>query len=200
MVPHGSASQNDWSVVDWSRIPPPVDDGGTDHLQPGLVLPSLPQGTHLVSTDGARIDPSRLPGRTVLYAFPITGRPDQDLPRGWDMIPGARGCTPQSCAFRDHFRELQTLRVQHIFGVSTQTPEYQTKAVARLHLPFSLLSDQDLVCANLWKLPTVQVEGRTLLQRVTLIIDDGVVKAKFYPIFPPNQNALRVIQWLTHEE
>ncbi len=126
-------------AVDWSALPPPMDDGGARHLA-GLRLPSLP----LPATDGSTVDLGALPGRTVVYAYPMTGRPDRALPEGWDQIPGARGCTPQSCAFRDHAAELRRLGAAHLFGLSTQGTEYQREVAERLHLGFPLLSDAGL--------------------------------------------------------
>jgi peroxiredoxin len=176
------------------NLPVPTDDGAAAHL-PGLSLPSVP----LLATDGETVDLSTLPGRTVVYAYPRTGRPDQDVPVGWDEIPGARGCTPQSCAFRDHHAELRTLGAR-VFGLSTQDTAYQREAVERLHLPFSLLSDRELAFATALRLPTFQapsLPGETLLKRLTLILRDGRVEHHFYPVFPPDQNAADVIAWLT---
>lgn len=172
------------------NLPAPVDDGGADHLV-GMTLPHIP----LPSTAGGTIDLAALPGRTVVYAYPRTGRPDQALPPGWDEIPGARGCTPQSCAFRDHYQELQALGVD-VFGLSTQDTEYQAEAVSRLHLPFPLLSDEQLDFTHALNLPTFDVAGMTLLKRLTLIVNDGRVEHVFYPVFPPDQNASDVIAWL----
>ena len=176
---------------DWTRIPAPTDDGGARHLA-GTRVPSIA----LPATDGDAIDLSRLPGRTVVYAYPRTGKPGIDNPDGWDMIPGARGCSPQSCAFRDHFAELQRLGATHLFGLSTQDTAYQAEAAARLHLPFPLLSDARLGLMHAMNLPTMQVAGITLLRRLTLIIDAGRVTQVFYPVFPPDRNAADVIGWL----
>jgi len=172
-------------------LPVPLDDGAAGHL-PGLPLPDLV----LPATDGTSVNLSRLEGRTVVYAYPRTGRPGQALPEGWDAIPGARGCTPQSCAFRDHYAELKTLGVGHLFGLSTQDTEYQREAVARLHLPFPILSDEKLAFARALKLPTFEVVGMTLLRRMALVIDDGVVRKVFYPVFPPDKSAETVRDWL----
>lgn len=177
--------------VDWSELPAPEDDGGADHLL-GSTLPSL----SLEATDGTRVDLSSLPGRTVVYIYPMTGRPDVPLPEGWDMIPGARGCTPQSCAFRDHHAELQELGVAQLFGLSTQDSAYQQEAAERLHLPFPLLSDETLHFAKALKLPTFEAAGRQLLKRLTLIADDGRIAKVFYPVFPPDRSAEDVIAWL----
>jgi peroxiredoxin len=179
------------TVVDWSKIPTPSDDGGASHLI-GLRLPTI----SLLATSGEKIDLSRLKGRTVVYAYPMTGQPGVPLPDGWDMVPGARGCTPQSCAFRDHAEELGSAGAQAIFGLSTQASAYQTEAAERLHLPFSLLSDEDLSLANALPLPTFVVTEMTLLKRLTLVIRDGQIEHVFYPIFPPDSNAADVIAWL----
>jgi peroxiredoxin len=177
---------------DWSAIPAPVDDGAARHL-PGAEMPSLA----LPATDGSRVDLSALAGRTVVYAYPRTGRPGVDNPDGWDMIPGARGCTPQTCAFRDHFAELKALGVDHLFGLSTQDTAYQREAAERLHLPFAILSDTDLALTKALNLPTFTTAGMTLLKRLALVIDGGVIRQVFYPVFPPDQNAAQVIAWLS---
>jgi peroxiredoxin len=149
----------------------------------------------LSATDGTTVDLGNLPATTVLYIYPRTGRPDQELPEGWNEIPGARGCTPQSCAFRDHYEELQELGAA-VYGLSTQDTPYQQEAQERLHLPFPLLSDETLEFARTMQLPTFTVDGMTLLKRVTLIVRDGVIKKVFYPVFPPDRNADDVIVWL----
>jgi peroxiredoxin len=172
-------------------IPAPVDDGAARHL-PGMRLPDLA----LPATDGGAVNLSKLKGRTVVYIYPRTGRPGQALPTGWDDIPGARGCTPQSCAFRDHFAELKDLGVAHLFGLSTQDTAYQKEAVERLHLPFAVLSDEKLALATALKLPTFAVDGMTLIKRMALIVDDGVITHVFYPVFPPDKNAEEVAAWL----
>lgn len=178
-------------AVDWTTIPAPEDDGAAAHLT-GVKLPSI----SLEGTDGAAVDLSALPGRSVVYAYPMTGRPDTVLPEGWDMLPGARGCTPQSCAFRDHASDLKALGADRIFGLSTQDTGYQSEAAGRLHLPFALLSDADLALATALRLPTFEVEGKTLLKRLALIIDEGTVTHVFYPVFPPDRNAQDVMDWL----
>jgi len=172
-------------------LPVPIDDGACDHL-PGLRLPSVP----LLSTAGRLVDLSSLPGRTVVYCYPRTGRPDQEPPQGWNEIPGARGCTPQSCAFRDHHRELQALGAR-LFGLSTQETDYQREAAERLHLPFELLSDARLAFARALRLPTFEVESVTLIKRLTLIIRDGYIEKVFYPVFPPDAHPEEVIGWLS---
>jgi peroxiredoxin len=172
-------------------LPVPRDDGAARHLT-GRKLPALA----LAATDGSRVDLSKLRGRTVVYIYPRTGVPGQALPEGWDQIPGARGCTPQSCAFRDHFAELKRLGVAQLYGLSTQDTAYQREAVERLHLPFALLSDQKLELARALELPTFTVAGMTLLKRMAWVIDDGVITKVFYPVFPPDKNAEEVIAWL----
>jgi peroxiredoxin len=172
-------------------IPAPHDDGGARHLT-GMRLPSVA----LAATDGSTVDLSRLTGRTVVYIYPRTGRPGVPLPDGWDAIPGARGCTPQSCSFRDHFGELKQLGVAHLYGLSSQDSDYQREASERLHLPFAILSDADLKLAHAAKLPTFSVAGMTLLKRMAQVIDDGIVSKVFYPVFPPDKNAEEVIGWL----
>ena len=172
-------------------IPAPQDDGGARHLK-GMRLPDLA----LAATDGARVNLSKLKGRTVLYIYPRTGRPGVDLPAGWDAIPGARGCTPQSCSFRDHATDLTRLAVAHLYGLSTQDTAYQQEAATRLHLPFALLSDEHLQLTTALKLPTFVTSGMTLLKRMAMVIDDGVITYVFYPVFPPDKSAEEVVQWL----
>ncbi len=174
-------------------LPEPTDDGASDHL-PGTRVPSI----SLMSTAGEPVDLSALPGRTIVYCYPLTGRPDRELPQGWDEIPGARGCTPQSCAFRDHHEELRMLGAR-VFGLSTQSTEYQREAVERLHLPYELLSDEDLGFAEALSLPTFEAEGMVLLKRLTMVIDDGRIEKVFYPVFPPDKNAEEVIRWLRQD-
>jgi len=172
-------------------IPAPEDDGAARHL-PGLALPDLA----LPATQGAAVNLSKLKGRTVVYIYPRTGVPGVDPPTGWDQIPGARGCTPQSCSFRDHFAELRRLGVAQLFGLSTQDTAYQKEAATRLHLPFPILSDEKLALAKALRLPTFAVTGMTLLKRMALVIDDGTITKAFYPVFPPDKNAEEVIAWL----
>jgi len=172
-------------------IPVPQDDGAARHLT-GMKLPDLA----LPATRGGAINLALLGGRTVLYIYPRTGVPGVDLPPGWDDIPGARGCTPQSCGFRDHFAELKGLGASHLFGLSTQDTDYQREAAERLHLPFAILSDAKLTFARALNLPTFSVAGMTLLKRMALIIDDGVIDKVFYPAFPPDKSAAEVVAWL----
>ncbi len=184
-------SGNTIGTPDWSSIPAPEDDGAARHLQ-GMRLPSL----KLCATVGSEVNLAALQGRTVVYAYPRTGQPGVSNPEGWDLIPGARGCTPQSCSFRDHFAELKRLGVAQLYGLSTQEPAYQKEAAERLHLPFPILSDETLALAKAIRLPLFTVSGMTLLKRITLIIDDGVVTHVFYPVFPPDRNAEDVMAWL----
>jgi peroxiredoxin len=139
---------------------------------------------------------ARLKGRTVVYIYPRTGVPGVDAPPGWDDIPGARGCTPQSCSFRDHFAELKALGVARVFGLSTQDTAYQQEAAARLHLPFAILSDEKFALTKALKLPTFTTSGMTLLKRMAWVIDEGKITKVFYPVFPPDQSAAEVIAWL----
>lgn len=172
-------------------LPVPVDDGAARHLA-GMRLPDLA----LPATDGSAVNLGRLAGRTVVYAYPRTGEPGKPSPEGWDAIPGARGCTPQSCGFRDHFAELERLGVAQLYGLSTQSTDYQREVAERLHLPFAILSDAELRLTKAMNLPTFAVDGMTLLKRMAWVIDDGVVTKAFYPVFPPDKNAEEVVAWL----
>ena len=174
-------------------LPVPVDDGAAAHL-PGRPMPGL----ELASTQGGAMRVDRVPdgfSRLVLYAYPRTGRPGDPLPDGWDEIPGARGCTPESCGFRDHAAELAALGAA-VAGVSTQDTAYQAEAAKRLALPFPLLSDADLKLATALGLPTFEAGGLTLIKRLTLVIRDGAVEYVFYPVFPPDRHAAEVLAWL----
>jgi peroxiredoxin len=173
------------------NIPAPQDDGAARHLT-GMKLPDVA----LPATSGAAVNLSKLRGRTVLYVYPRTGVPGVDAPPGWDAIPGARGCTPQSCGFRDHFAELKRLGVTQLYGLSTQDTAYQREAATRLHLPFAILSDASLALTKAMKLPTFTTSGMTLLKRMALVIDDGTVTKVFYPVFPPDKSAAEVSAWL----
>lgn len=180
--------------IDWSALPEPRDDGAADHLA-GMAVPSLA----LPATDGRTVDLSALPGLAVVYVYPMTGRPGTPLPEGWDDIPGARGCTPQSCAFRDHMAELRAAGVDHLFGLSTQSTAYQREAAERLHLPFALLSDEGLGLTRALRLPEMEVAGMTLAKRITLILRDGRIERVFYPVFPPDEAPRQVLGWLAGE-
>lgn len=185
-------NQKNLLEVDWSKIPAPTDDGATAHLK-GTKIPSV----SLRATHGPAIDLSKLGGRTVVFAYPRTGEPGKiSLVDDWDMIPGARGCTPQTCSFRDLFTELKTAGAKQVFGLSTQSNEYQTEMAMRLHLPFPVLSDEKLELTRALNLPTMQVAGLTLIKRLALIIDDGRITQVFYPVFPPDRNAGDVLEWL----
>ena len=173
-------------------LPIPQDDGACGHLT-GTKVPALA----LASTRGRWVDLSTLAGTVVVYIYPRTGRPDQELPTGWNAIPGARGCTPQSCAFRDHYQKLKALGVSELFGLSTQDTAYQQEAVDRLHLAFELLSDEKLEFAQTLRLPMFEVDGMKLIKRITLIVRDGKIVKVFYPVFPSDRNADEVIEWLT---
>ena len=170
----------------------PVDDGAARHLPhamvPPIALPST-RGRDVVLADESQV------GRVVVYAYPRTGEPDKDPPPGWDAVPGARGCTPQSCGFRDLHAELKACGVT-VYGLSTQTTAYQQEMANRLHLPFEVLSDASLRFARALKLPTFEIGGMTLLKRLTLVLSRGEVEHVFYPVFPPDQSARTVLAWL----
>jgi peroxiredoxin len=185
-------NQRNLLEVDWSKIPAPVDDGGAAHLV-GMKIPPV----SLRATDDTMVTLSELPGRVVVFAYPRTGEPGKiALVDDWDMIPGARGCTPQTCAFRDLFADLKTAGASHVFGLSTQDNAYQTEMASRLHLPFPVLSDEKLELTGALRLPTMEVAGLTLIKRLTLVIDDASITHVFYPVFPPDQNAAEVLAWL----
>ncbi len=173
-------------------LPVPVDDGAGAGLL-GKRFPAL----KLQAPSGHSVDVSALSRTAGVYCSPLPGRPGRGLPHGWDEIPGARGCTPQSCAFRDHYQELHDLGVD-VYGLSTQTTEYQREAVERLHLPYALLSDAGMALVRTLKLPTFEAGAMTLLKRLTLIIAGGVIVKVFYPVFPPDKNAGEVVAWLKH--
>jgi peroxiredoxin len=178
--------------VDWSKIPAPTDDGGARHLA-GMTVPDVP----LPATDGTRVSLGKPAGRVVVFAYPRTGEPGKpSLVDGWDTIPGARGCTPQTCAFRDLHKVLIAAGAAHVFGLSTQDTAYQRAAAERLHLPFPLLSDAKLALSKSLRLPTMEVAGLTLIKRLALVIDDGRIGKVFYPVFPPDRNAADVLAWL----
>ncbi|KAG6830925.1 hypothetical protein H0H92_013853 [Tricholoma furcatifolium] len=179
-----------------SDLPVPIDDGACDHLV-GTSLPAI----SLASTaSGVPVDLSTLSGLTIVFCYPRTGEPGVPVAKEWDLIPGARGCTPQACAFRDTSAELHGLGVQHIFGLSTQDTAYQTEVKDRLHLPFEILSDAEFKWVNALKLPTFEWEQGPLVKRITIAIQDGKIIHKWYPVFPSNQNASRVIEWLKERQ
>jgi peroxiredoxin len=184
-------NQPSFLKVDFSSLPRPDDNGLAVHLT-GAAVPTV----MLDATDGTHIDLATQPGRLVVYAYPLTGRPGSPLPDGWDSIPGARGCTPESCGFRDHFTEIKDAGATRVFGLSTQDATYQREAAQRLELPFPLLSDASLQLASVLRLPTIEIEGRALLKRLTLVIDSGRISKAFYPVFPPDGHAEEVLAWL----
>jgi len=171
-------------------LPSPQDDGSTDHLK-GLRLPNV----SLKATDGTTINFGDIFNRLVIYCYPMTGQPNVALPGDWDQIPGARGCTPQSCSYRDHYQELQALGAE-VMGLSVQTTESQKEMVNRLHLPFPVVSDSDYQFQKALNLPTFIAAGMTLLKRVTLIANHGVIEAVHYPIFPSDSDPGWVIDYL----
>jgi len=174
-----------------SNLPVPVDDGAAKHLA-GMRVPAI----NLASTAGRRVNLADLGHeRTVIYCYPRTGAPGQPVPKGWDEIPGARGCTPESCSFRDHYQQLRNLKTQ-VFGLSTQTTDYQREMVARLQLPFEVFSDADFALTNALHLPTFEFDGVRLLKRLTLVLSDGKIEKAFYPVFPPDKHPEEVIAWL----
>ncbi|WP_153505100.1 MerR family DNA-binding transcriptional regulator [Cumulibacter manganitolerans] len=174
-------------------LPVPGDDGAADHL-PGLRLPEV----ELPTSDGGVVRLHELgPGRSVIYLYPLTGRPGVDLPDGWDAIPGARGCSTEACDFRDHFRDLREAGADQVYGMSSQSPAYQAEVVQRLSLPFSMISDKSLAVADALRLPTFAAEGHErLYTRLTLVVQNGAIEHAFYPIFPPNTHAQQVVGWL----
>jgi len=168
-------------------LPVPEDDGAADHLV-GLEVPALELESSLGPVNVRDFD--------VIYVYPRSGRPDRPLLPGWDETPGARGCTPQSCGFRDHFAEMKALGVAALYGLSTQDTAYQREAVERLHLPFAILSDVDLKLTRALRLPTFEVDGMELIKRMAWVIDNGVMTKVFYPVFPPDKSAGEVVAWL----
>jgi peroxiredoxin len=174
-----------------ANLPVPLDDGACDHL-PGMQVPSIA----LQSTKGRMVnlaEPSS--GRVIVYAYPRTGAPGTTVPSNWDEIPGARGCTPQSCSMRDHYKDVKALDAE-IFGLSTQTTEYQKEVVERLHLPFEILSDVDLKLTHALNLPTFTFDNMVLIKRLTLVVKDGKIEKVFYPVFPPDKHGEQVVAWL----
>jgi peroxiredoxin len=184
-------------------LPVPADDGAAAHL-PGTAMPPIA----LPSTGGEPMRVDVVPEgftRLIIYAYPMTGLPGVPVPDGWDEIPGARGCTPQACGFRDHAAELAAFGAA-VAGLSVQGTAYQQEAATRLRLPFPLLSDVELTLTKALRLPTFDIdlpapyEGggpRTLLKRITLVVRDGLIEKVFYPVFPPDQHAAEVLAWVT---
>jgi peroxiredoxin len=173
-------------------LPVPVDDGACKHLM-GLNVPSV--SLHTTIGREVRLDEISQQQRVVVYCYPLTGRPSVPLPNGWDAIPGARGCTPEACSFRDHYADLKQLGSE-VFGLSTQTSDYQREAIERLHLPFELLSDEKLSFTHALQLPTFEVDGMILIKRLTLVLKGGKVEKVFYPVFPPARHAQEVVEWV----
>jgi peroxiredoxin len=171
-------------------LPEPVDDGACDHLA-GVAVPKV-----VLDSSRGPVDLAELGARlAVLYVYPRTGRPDRPVPDGWDAVPGARGCTPQSCGFRDHEAELGELGAR-VAGLSAQTIHEQAEAAERLALPYPVIADPDLRLADALRLPTFEFEGTTLYKRVTLVLGRGRIAKVFYPVFPPDRNAEDVVAWL----
>lgn len=182
----------------YSALPPdlpvPEDDGAADHLA-GMTVPVLA----LPATSGDVVDVAELAaGRLVAYLYPRTGKPGEPLPDGWDDIPGARGCTPQSCSYRDALAEFERLGAT-VVGISAQSAAEQAELAAREHIPFPLLSDPELRLAEALRLPTFEVAGMTLFRRLTLIAEAGTIVKAFYPVFPPDRDASTVLAWLASE-
>jgi peroxiredoxin len=174
-------------------LPVPEDDGAADHL-PRTPMPHV----ELRSTGGELVALDQLgPGRTVIYVYPRSGQLGQPLPEGWDAIPGARGCTPEACGFRDHHAELRAAGAASVYGLSSQDTGYQVELVDRLGLPFEILSDPQLALVDALGLPTFTANGEPLYKRITLVIADGQIEHVFYPIFPPDQHAAEVLEWLS---
>jgi peroxiredoxin (alkyl hydroperoxide reductase subunit C) len=188
----GVMTQSSLTDVGWSKIPAPSDDGGAAHLK-GMIVPPVT----LRATNDPSVTLSALEGRTVVFGYPRTGEPGKiGLVDDWDMIPGARGCTPQTCAFRDLFADLKAAGAAQVFGLSAQSNDYQTEMASRLHLPFPVLSDEALQLTRALNLPTMSVAGLTLIKRLALVVDDARITHVFYPVFPPDRNAGDVLDWL----
>lgn len=181
-----------YDSVDWTILPPglpvPEDDGAADHL-PGRAVPPIA----LLATSGGTVTVGAMPGRTILYAYPAAG---EEMPPEWDLVPGARGCTPEACGFRDHFADLVAAGADRVYGLSAQGTDVQRWLVERYHLPFEILSDAAFALTDALGLPTFEFEGRRLLKRQTLVIDDGAIGHVFYPVFPPDKHAAEVTAWL----
>lgn len=173
------------------NLPVPEDDGACNHLA-GTKFPDL----NISSTSNRDVNLAAEKGINVIYFYPMIGNPNSPPMVGWNDIPGARGCTPQSCEFKNHYSELIQLGVKNIFGASSQDIEEQKEACARLHLPFELLNDSELNLANVLNLPTFNYKDKRLIKRLTMIVESGKIIKVFYPVFPPNENAERIIEWL----
>ena len=186
-------NQKHLDAPDWSKIPAPIGDEDLSHLLKYKIKP-----IELKSTNNYLINLSEIKGLSVIYIYPMTGIPNKPDPNGWDNIPGARGCTPQSRSFRDNFSHLKKLNVS-IFGLSTQTTEYQKEMVERLHLPFPVLSDEKLEFAKQLNLPVFEVENMKLIKRITLVLNNNKIIKYFYPVFPPDKNVNDVIKFLVNK-
>lgn len=171
-------------------LPLPEDDGAADHLV-GMALPRL----SLPATSGDGDLGSLACDLMVAYVYPRTGVPGVPLPEGWDDIPGARGCTPQSCSYRDTLAEFERLGAS-VVGISAQGHAEQAEFATREHIPFPLLSDTGLRLAQELRLPTFDVEGICLYKRLTLVARENRIVKVFYPVFPPDRNAAQVLAWL----
>jgi len=187
-------NQKNLTNVDWSKIPAPKGEENLSHLNNYTI-----KQVKLKSTDDKLVELSEIKGLTIIYIYPMTGQPDKPLPDNWDNIPGARGCTPQSCSFRDNFSQLKRLNVDNIFGLSTQNNQYQKEMVKRLSLPYQVLSDEKLEFANQLKLPIFEVERMKLIKRITLILSNNKIIKYFYPVFPPDKNVSDVIKFLVNK-
>ena len=187
-------NQKNLTNVDWSKIPAPKGEENLSHLNNYTI-----KQVKLKSTDDKLVELSEIKGLTIIYIYPMTGQPDKPLPDNWDNIPGARGCTPQSCSFRDNFSQLKKLNVDNIFGLSTQNNQYQKEMVIRLSLPYQVLSDEKLEFSNQLKLPIFEVEHMKLIKRITLILNNNKIIKYFYPVFPPDKNVNDVIKFLVNK-
>lgn len=175
-------------------LPIPIDDGACEHLE-NMQMPNV----SLSSTDDQQINLSSLSGWNVIFCYPMTGRPGFAIPEGWVQVPGAAGCTPQACSYRDNHTELKRNGIG-VYGISTQTSEAQKEAADRLRLPYPLLSDADHSFSSALKLPLLEAGGLKLIRRLTLILKDGVIKKCFYPVFPPDKNVVEVMSWLSENQ
>lgn len=173
-------------------LPIPIDDGACAHLISHPIPPSL----SLPATSNSTIDLSQLSGLTIIFCYPRTGAPGETVPEEWNAIPGARGCTPQACSFRDNAAELKTAGVSRVFGLSTQDTPYQAEAKERLNLPYELLSDEKLDFVRALKLPTFEWEGKKVVKRLTLAVQEGKIVKVWYPVFPSSESASQVLKWL----
>ncbi|WP_069166152.1 redoxin family protein [Nocardia altamirensis] len=175
------------------NLPIPQDDGAADHL-PGMTIPALT----FTTSDGVEIRLDAVcDGRWVLFIYPLTGEPGTDIPKGWNEIPGARGCSQEACGFRDNFADLHANGVQHVVALSSDDAEYQRALADRLHLPYPMVSDIELALAQALKLPTFEAGNATLYKRVTMVLRGNTIEHVFYPIFPPDTHAAEVVRWLT---